>query len=73
MVERIDLAASRPSRTVTGMVGRPTVYGVSVTYTVEVTDRSALMAEAFERFCGKLRPGEKVTARHSEQWQRWGR
>ena len=47
------------------------VYEVTVTYTVEVTDRSALMTEAFERFCRKLRPGEKVTAWHFEQWQRW--
>jgi hypothetical protein len=48
------------------------VYEVAVTYTVEVTDRSALLSAAFDRFAAKL-SSTRSTGWQLEQWQGWVR
>jgi hypothetical protein len=45
---------------------------VMVTYTVEVTDRSAVMSAAFDRYAAKL-TSTRSTAWQLEQWQGWVR
>lgn len=54
------------------MTNSADVYEVTVTYTVEVTDRSAVMSAAFDRFAAKL-TSTRSTAWQLEQWQGWVR